>query len=90
MDNEQLKQIYSNALDSINHVYKAGFYAWVSRHRPDIAKRLIILDVNINRVWEQCIKGEASLMMFQAGVKLYEDTVKKTLKLYEPERGLCS
>lgn len=89
LDNEALKEIYSKVLDNIQHVYKKGFYAWVERQRPDIAKRLFILDEQINEVWEKCIVGEETLLKFQAGVKLYEDTVKKTLKLYEPERQQC-
>ncbi len=89
LENEQLKQVYSNTLDSINRVYKEGFYAWVQRHRPDIAKRLFVLDEEINKVWEKCINGEATLLKFTAGVKLYEETVKKTLKLFNPELKLC-
>jgi ArsR family metal-binding transcriptional regulator len=83
LENNDLIELYSQMLNRVNAVYKAGFYAWTVEKRPDLAKRLEILDQEINKVWEKCINGEASLEMFKAGVKLYEDTVRQSLPLFE-------
>ncbi len=82
LENEHLTKLYSQMLSRLNQVYKAGFYGWTMEKRPDIAKRLEILDKQINEVWEKCITGDASLEMFKAGVKLYEECVKKNIGAY--------
>jgi hypothetical protein len=82
IDNEELVQIYDQMLTRLGTFYKEGFYGWLQKENPHMAKRLVILDEKINEVWEQCTKGEASLIMFKAGVKFYEDTVRKALVDY--------
>jgi hypothetical protein len=81
LENDTLAKLYDQMLNRVNLVYKEGFYAWTMKERPDIAKRLEILDKQINEVWEKCITGDASMDMFKAGVKLYEDCVRKSLLL---------
>lgn len=83
IDNEELVDHYSQMLDRLNGFYKKGFFRWLENENPHMAKRLFILDEKINLVWEQCVKGEASLIMFKAGVKFYEDTVRKALVDYD-------
>jgi hypothetical protein len=83
IDDEVLAGYYDQMLTRLNGFYKKGFYAWVETENPYIAKRLVILDEKINVVWEQCNRGEATLMMFRAGAKMYEDTVRKAMCDYE-------
>ncbi len=83
--NEELAKMYGKMLDLLGKDYKEGFYKWVDEKRPDIAKRLVILDEKIEAVWEQCLKGECSVDQFQVSMDLYVATVQKTLKLYSPE-----
>jgi hypothetical protein len=82
IDNEELVQIYDQMLTRLNVFYKKGFYRWLEKENPHMAKRLVILDEKINQVWEQCVKGEEDLIMFKAGVKFYEDTVRKAMVDY--------
>jgi hypothetical protein len=82
IENEQLEDLYGKMLDRLGTFYKKGFYRWLEKENPHMAKRLVILDEKINDVWEQCTKGEETLMMFKAGVKFYEDTVRKALVDY--------
>ncbi len=83
IDSDELAKHYGQMLDRLNTVYKKGFYKWLAKENPHLAKRLVILDEKINEVWDQCEKGEASMIMFKAGVKFYEDTVRKGLVEYD-------
>lgn len=83
VSNDELAEHYDQMLNRLNGYYKKGFYKWVETENPHVAKRLVILDEKINEVWEMCTKGEASIMMFKSGLKLYEQTVRKTLGDYE-------
>jgi hypothetical protein len=82
VENEELASLYEKMLISLDRSYKNGFYRWLEKENPHLAKRLVILDEKINEVWEKCTKGEATLIMFKAGVKFYEDTVRKALVEY--------
>lgn len=82
IDNEELVEHYDQMLTRLNGFYKKGFFRWIEKENPHLAKRLVILDEKINVVWEQCVNGEASMIMFKAGVKFYEDTVRKAIKDY--------
>jgi hypothetical protein len=83
VSNEELTRHYDQMLDRLNSYYKTGFFKWVEKENPHVAKRLVILDEKINEVWEMCVQGKASLTMFKAGIKLYEETVRKAMKDYE-------
>jgi hypothetical protein len=83
VSNEELTKHYDQMLNRLNGYYKKGFYAWVEKENPHVAKRLVILDEKINEVWEMCVEGKSSLLMFKAGLKLYEQTVRKALSDYE-------
>jgi hypothetical protein len=82
IDNEECIEIYDQMLTRLNTFYKEGFYSWLPTANPHLSKRLVILDEKINEVWEKCVKGEASLIMYKAGVKFYEDTVRKAMVDY--------
>ncbi len=82
IENEKLADLYGKMLTRLDTFYKKGFYRWLEKENPHMAKRLVILDEKINDVWDQCTKGEATLIMFKAGVKFYEDTVRKALVEY--------
>lgn len=83
IDNDELVAHYDQMLTRLNGFYKQGFYRWLEDQNPHMAKRLVILDEKINDVWEQCVNGEATFIMFKAGVKFYEDTVRKALRDYD-------
>lgn len=83
IDNEVLAGHYDQMLTRLNGFYKKGFYAWTETENPHLAKRLVILDEKINEVWEKCISGEEDIIMFKAGVKFYEDTVRKAMGDYD-------
>jgi len=82
IDNEELVKIYDNMLTRLNGFYKKGFYGWLKTENPHLAKRLEILDEKINDVWEKCTTGDEDVIMFKAGVKFYEDTVRKAMVDY--------
>jgi len=82
IDNEELVEIYDQMLTRLGEFYKKGFYAWLKTENPHLAKRLVILDEKINEVWDKCTVGEESIIIFKAGVKFYEDTVRKALVDY--------
>ncbi len=83
IDNEDLVKHYDQMLTRLNDFYKKGFYVWLQKENPHMAKRLVILDEKINEVWDKCVNGEASMITFKAGVKFYEDTVRKAMAEYE-------
>lgn len=83
VSNGELAKYYDQMLNRLNCYYKKGFYKWVEKENPHIAKRLVVIDEKINEVWEMCTEGKASLSMFKAGLKLYEQTVRKALGDYE-------
>ncbi len=83
ISNDELIQQYDAMLNRLNSYYKEGFYKWVETNNPHVAKRLFTIDEKINDVWEMCTKGEATLDMFKAGLKLYEQTVRKGMVDYE-------
>jgi hypothetical protein len=83
VSNDELIEYYDKMLNRLNSYYKKGFYAWVEKENPFVAKRLVTIDEKINEVWEKCVKGEASFTMFKAGCKLYEETVRKAMGDYE-------
>jgi hypothetical protein len=83
IDNDELVAHYDQMLTKLNSFYKKGFFGWLKDQNPHMAKRLVILDEKINDVWEQCVKGEATFLTFKAGVRFYEDTVRKALKDYD-------
>jgi hypothetical protein len=83
ISNDELIKHYDSMLTRLNRHYKEGFYKWVEKGNPHVAKRLVILDEKINEVWEDCVNGTKSITMFKAGVKLYEDTVRKALENYD-------
>jgi hypothetical protein len=86
VSNDELTKLYEQMLNRLNHYYKEGFYKWVEKGNPHVAKRLFTIDEKINEVWEMAVKGEATLSMFQAGLKLYEQTVRKGCEDFEGER----
>ncbi len=83
VSNDELARHYDQMLNRLNSYYKKGFYKWVQTENPHVSKRLVILDEKINEVWEMCVEGKASVTMFQAGIKIYEQTVRKALEDYE-------
>ena len=83
VSNEELTKHYDQMLNRLNCYYKKGFFKWLQTENPHMANRLVILDEKINEVWEMCVEGKASVTMFKAGVKIYEQTVRKALYDYE-------
>lgn len=82
LNNKELEDHYSEMLERVESFYKKGFYEWVETENPYVAKRLVVIDEKINEVWNQCIEGQSDFLMFKAGVKLYEDTVRKAMAEY--------
>ncbi len=86
IDDKKLCTLYTKMVTELGGQYKGGTYAYIAIFYKDIEKGLNSLDARINRIWESCIKGEATLLDFLRALDSYKKYALRAFNKREKRR----
>ena len=72
IDDKKLCILYTKMVTELGEHYKRGTWTYIEIFYKELEQGINAIDARINRIWENCINGEATLLEFIRALESYK------------------